>query len=192
MCTNGELAFTAMLRKRLSNGGDSAAAESRDAMKTLLNCKPFRYVTALVMAGAVWATVTGSSTQVARAAPDHGAQKVILTKTNRDCFGTVIPPTLTAPFGFAIIHTTGSGRLMANVVLQNAEPNTTYSVRLIQTPSGAGCSPLIGPNTITTNASGNGTINIQEPLMTGTTDAFVAINEVTNPNDFFTSPEVFF
>jgi hypothetical protein len=77
--------------------------------------------------------------------------------------------------------------LIAEVALKNALPNTTYNVRLIQTPSGADCGVFDG--TLTTNSEGNGNTNIQEPALLGTTDAFVDVS-TTGFTDFYTTPDV--
>ncbi len=73
------------------------------------------------------------------------------------------------------------------MALKNANPNSTYSVALTQTPSGTGCN--VYTDTITTNAQGNGNVHITQPLLPGTTDALVdVIDPVTF--DFYNSVDV--
>lgn len=123
------------------------------------------------------------------------AQKVPLTTTNRNCDGTLIEPEQTQPFGFAIIIRTGSNKLIVEVALRNAAPNTTYNFRLIQVlPDNSDCQPFTtGEATLTTDAAGNGNANYQEPVLDDATRAFVAVNNQGNPGgDFFTTPVVSF
>jgi hypothetical protein len=123
-----------------------------------------------------------------------------LTTDNRGCdFQPAQPPGIGTGSGFVIINKTGSGRLIANVVLMSAAPNTTYNVRLIQTPISAtqDCGYFtMGEAALTTDAEGNGHINYQEPVLPGSHDAFVVLNNA-NPDlagtDFYTSQsELFF
>jgi hypothetical protein len=159
-------------------------------MKSFLRRKQAQAIAALVMAIAVLAMVVGLglSTGIAEAA----AQKVPLTKTNADCPGYSTQPEGVPTYGFAIINKTGSGKLIANVVLVGAMPNATYNIRLIQLPSGAPggseeCTMVDG--TLTTDAQGNGDANIQEPVLTNpnTTGAWVDLNNQANFNEFFTT-----
>src|SRR5258708_39566512 len=104
----------------------------------------------------------GQSTGIARgASPDgNGAQKVPLTTTNRNCDGSVAtPPGIGGGTGFVIINKTASGKLIANVGLENAAPDATYGIRLIQIlPNGVDCQPFNGPGeaTLTPAALRNG------------------------------------
>ncbi|WP_437747590.1 hypothetical protein WMF39_22840 [Sorangium sp. So ce1504] len=159
-------------------------------MKTFLGRKPAHLVSALVIAAAACITVTGIGAQSAQARD----QKVTLTRTNRDCNGDIVPPSLPTPFGFAIIHPTGSSKLIANVVLQGGTANATYNIRLIQTQNGAAIVPECTEidATLTTDAAGNGSTNVQEALLSGANDAFVVLNNQANLFDFFTTEEVFF
>jgi len=75
--------------------------------------------------------------------------------------------------GFAIIHANGNDTLMAEVSLKGATPDHTYTLALVQTPSGSDC--FAAEATLTTNAAGNGNVNVQEPLRAGTTGAFVLV-----------------
>ena len=168
-------------------------------MKNFLKRKQAQAIAALVIAIVVLATLVGlgHSTGIARAAsPDgNGAQKVPLTTTNRNCDGSVAtPPGIGGGTGFVIINKTASGKLIANVVLENAAPDTTYTIRLIQIlPNGVDCQPFNGPGeaTLTTDALGNGNANYQEAVLAGANGAFVALNNQADPgNDFYTTQVV--
>jgi len=65
------------------------------------------------------------------------------------------------------------GVITTKVKLKAAVPNTTYSVFVVQTPSGADCNVVDG--TITTDKGGNGNLILQEPLLPGSADAFVYV-----------------
>ncbi|GCE04720.1 hypothetical protein [Dictyobacter aurantiacus] len=129
----------------------------------------------------------------------QGALVTPLTTNNRGCdFEPAEPSGTGSGTGFAIINTTGSGRLILNVVLMNATPNTTYNVRLIQTPTSStnDCgSFLTGETTLTTNNQGNGHVNYQEPILPGAHDAFGVLNNA-NPalagTDFYTTQQELF
>jgi hypothetical protein len=138
----------------------------------------------VIAAGAAVVLGLGLSAPFAQAAPHN--QKVPLTTANVNCDGSSATGTGTGPGGgFVIYNEPATGKLITVVVLQDARPNTTYNVRVIQ--SASTCSQVDG--TITTDGFGNGNVNIQEPV-TGTT-AFVAINNTGNPlNDYLTSPVV--
>ena len=119
-----------------------------------------------------------------------------LTTTNRDCDGNVATGAgAGGGTGFVIFNQTASGKLIANVVLENAAPNTTYNIRLIQTPNSVtnDCQPFNGPGeaTFTTDAYGNGSVNYQEAVLSSATGAFVAVNNQTTPGtDFYTTQVV--
>lgn len=86
--------------------------------------------------------------------------------------------------GFAIINTTGSGKLIAVLSLKGLTPNHTYNVALVQTPSGTDC--FTTEATVTADGAGNGTVNIREDLRAGTTGAFVLV-QPSDPNGFIAS-----
>lgn len=168
-------------------------------MKSFLRRKQAQAIAALVMAIVVLAALVGlglSTGKAGAASPNgNGAQKVPITTTNRNCDGSEATPAGTGPgTGFVIINKTASGKLVANVVLQNATPNTTYNFRLIQIlPDNVDCQPFNGPGeaSLTTDSLGNGSANYQEAVLDGATGAFVAINNASNPGvDFFTTQVV--
>ena len=86
--------------------------------------------------------------------------------------------------GFAIIHSNGAGDVIAEVSLKGALPNHTYTLNLVQTPSGESC--FGAEATLTTNGNGNGNVNISEPLLPGTTGAFVLV-QPSGPDGFIAS-----
>ncbi len=147
---------------------------------------------ATILAGAQITLVQG------KIASHFPALKTPLTTANIGCNFEPAGGTGTGTgTGFAIINKTGSGQLIANVVLKNAAPNATYNVRLIQTPNAG----LPGPSectmvdgTLHTNVHGNGTANIHEPVLIGSNDAFVVLNNQAAPGtDFYrTQGELFF
>ena len=95
--------------------------------------------------------------------------------------------------GFAVIYTTGSGQVAAEVSLKNGLPDTTYNLVLAQTPSGAGCfTPPQTTVTLTTNDQGQGNAQISEPILAGQDDAFVLVTSTAGPGDFLASPDVIF
>jgi hypothetical protein len=108
-----------------------------------------------------------------------GAQKVPFVHDQSGLCQEGLPPgTPGTGNGFAVLNE-DAGNVAVQVALKHALPNTTYSVRLIQTPSGADCFSL--DTTLTTNREGNGNVHWSEPIMPGTTGAFV---EVSFPSVF--------
>jgi hypothetical protein len=121
--------------------------------------------------------------------PATPAQRMPLTQTNRDCSGAVIGPPQDQPFGFAVIVRPASGRLIANVVLQGALPDTTYNIRLIQVlPNSADCFTIDG--TLTTDSFGDGNANVQEPVIPGASSAWVDLNNAADSTNFYDTTPV--
>jgi len=117
-----------------------------------------------------------------------GAQKVPLShQVDEFCTGGQIGPLPPETNGFAVIHQV-DGNVMAEVSLKGGLPNTTYNVRLIQTPSGSDC--FVFDGTLTTNGQGNGNAHIEEPLLPGTTDAFAFLSFPGFAGDFYSTPDV--
>ena len=85
----------------------------------------------------------------------QGARKTGLFAAGLTTAGCVTAGAVPAPgatsFGFAVIKTTGHGRLNVTVALKGAVPNATFTVAVNQ---GGTCS---APFTIHTNGAGNGT-----------------------------------
>jgi hypothetical protein len=134
----------------------------------------------LVLAAAVGLTLT-----VTVSGASAAALKVPLVGPNANFFCVDLQPADEAPApgpGFVIFNQDGAGVVHANVRLQGAEPNTTYVVRLIQgTPSGADC--FDEDALFTTNGTGNGGVNIEEPVQPDAIGAQVIIDteNVFNP-----------
>ncbi|GFZ49324.1 hypothetical protein JCM24511_07444 [Saitozyma sp. JCM 24511] len=96
-------------------------------------------------------------------------------------------------FGFANIARGGSANVVANVILQGATPSATCGVRLIQVgPGVSDCGSFTGPfqHELTTDALGNGNLNINEAVIANAKQAFIALNNVdlTRPNDYYNTP----
>lgn len=165
-------------------------------MRSFLRKKQAQAFAALIIVIAVLATLVGLglSTGIAGASsPNSHAQKVSLTTMpNRDCsFGDLGGGGTGGGTGFAIVNKTASGKLIAEVGLRNALPNTTYTIRLIQEPSTLGCnvSSELRP-TFTTDDLGNGNGHIEATVNSGDTSVWVDLNNSTNPDDYYYTPLV--
>lgn len=114
----------------------------------------------------------------------NGAEKTVLRHTTSyTCGGGANPAP--ASNSFAVLNAR-NGKLMAQVVLRHAIPNATYTVWVIQTPTGADCGT---PNfTMTTNAQGNASHHWEEPILAGNTGAWVAAFNSGAPNGFLYGP----
>ena len=77
---------------------------------------------------------------------------------------------------FTVINFNGAGQVGATVSIKDGAPNATYSVSLVQTPSGENC--FATEATLTTNKQGNGTVHLDEDVLPGTTGAFVLVQQV--------------
>jgi hypothetical protein len=117
----------------------------------------------------------------------NGATKVdLLANSSGVCEVGALGGTPTR--GFAIIHSTSAGEVIAVLSLKNATPNHTYDVSLVQTPSGENC--IASEFQVTTNRNGNGNVNMQEPLLPGTTGAFVLVQPSTQEGFIASTPTV--
>ncbi|TQJ49637.1 hypothetical protein [Phycicoccus sp. SLBN-51] len=113
------------------------------------------------------------------------AQKVPLTQTNYSCDGSMVDGARTTTFGFVNLVRPASGKLVAAVVLKGAKPNTTFNVRLIQVvPGNSDCLNIDA--TLTTDEYGNGEVNVQEPVLSGASQVWVALNNQNSFTEFFT------
>ena len=100
-----------------------------------------------------------------------GARKVAFyasTGATTCATAPVSPSAGTPSFGFAILTTTGNGRLNVTVSLKGAAPGADYSVYVQQSPGT--CSV---PFTIHTNSRGNGNGHVHLSLASGATQAWV-------------------
>ena len=86
----------------------------------------------------------------------------------------VTPSAGTRSFGFAILNTTGHGRVNVEVSLKGAAPNSTYSVYLDQAGT---CSTT--PFTLHTNSRGNGNRHVNLTMASGATQAWLTAVQTT-------------
>jgi hypothetical protein len=128
----------------------------------------------------------GAGTAQADSSNSH-AHKVPLTTANISCDGTSTAGQGNGPGeGFVVYNRPNDGKVIAVVVLQDARPDTSYNVRLIQSASECG----IIDGTIITDDQGDGSTNIQEASEGGS--VFVAVNNSADPySDYFTTRVVY-
>jgi hypothetical protein len=114
----------------------------------------------------------------------NGAEKTVLRHTfSYTCGGGANPAP--ASNSFAILNAR-NGKLMGQLVLRHVIPNATYTVWVIQTPTGADCAQ---PNfTVKTNGQGNASYHWEEPILAGNTGAWVAAFNSGAPNGFLYGP----
>lgn len=72
-----------------------------------------------------------------------------------------------------------NGTVYAEGSVTHVSPNHTYTLEIVQTPSGSGC--FVPQASFTTSSEGNGSFHVHVAAAAGTTDAFVMIN----PSDQF-------
>ncbi len=144
------------------------------------------------LAASVLATAVGLGAAGAAQAAATPAQKMPLTKTNAGCAGYTSPVPGAQAFGFAIIITPASGKLVVQVALKDAPANTTYNVRVIQVlPNASDCgSATVFDGTLTTDSLGNGNANVQEAVLPGAHTVWVDLNNNADFSDFFTTQVV--
>ncbi len=105
-----------------------------------------------------------------------GARKVAFyasTGATMCAAAPVAPSAGTRSFGFAILNTTGHGRVNVEVSLKGAAPNSTYSVYLDQAGT---CSPVF---TLRTNSRGNGNRHLNLAMVSGATQAWLTAIQAT-------------
>ena len=102
----------------------------------------------------------------------RASKEVVFDKTEGICTSGLISGTPTD--SFAVINT-HAGNVSAEVSLKGLEPNTTYQVDLVQTPSGESCLQAPGETSLTTNGRGNGNAHWSESIQAGQTGAFVMV-----------------
>ena len=115
------------------------------------------------------ALVVGAPAAMASAG---AAKQVILDHAGGNCSTGATSGTPTN--SFAVINAHG-GNVSVEVSLKGLSPNTTYDVDLVQTPSGESCLQSPGETSLTTNGKGNGNAHWSEPILPGTTGAFVMV-----------------
>jgi hypothetical protein len=101
--------------------------------------------------------------------------------------------------GKAVISTSGSGTVVAQVNLATADPNTRYDVRLVQAPlpSSVRCAAgdaATAVGVLVTDATGTGAVTVQAPIRPGATGAWVAVERPDprsqTPAEFYTSEAI--
>jgi hypothetical protein len=143
---------------------------------------------------------TAATFEIVKSAAEGGTT-VALDSDLRRCDFSLVTTFPMAPHtalgtGSALIHTAGS-RAVAEVHLVDApEPGTHFDVGLIQEPrpASATCGPGDPGTAFTgmdTDASGSGTVTIQDAIRPGTTGVWVIIEHPNgnsqNPAEFYTS-----
>jgi hypothetical protein len=102
----------------------------------------------------------------------RASKEVVFDHTTGICTSGLISGTPTD--SFAVINT-HAGNVSAQVSLKGLEPNTTYQVDLVQTPSGESCLQAPGETSLTTNRRGHGHAHWSESILPGQTGAFVML-----------------
>jgi hypothetical protein len=106
--------------------------------------------------------------------------------------------TYTGPTGYAVasgfLRTAGSSRVVAEVHIATARPNTHYDVRLIQMPrpSSSTClarDPGVALGALNTDAAGAASVTVEDGIEPGATGAWVFI---TRPDAFSQIPAEFY
>jgi hypothetical protein len=115
-------------------------------------------------------TVAVAAALLLPASASAGASKeVVFDHTSGICTSGLTSGTPTD--SFAVINT-HAGNISAEVAVKGLEPNTTYQVDLVQTPSGESCLQSPGETSLTTNGQGNGNAHWSEPILSGQTGVF--------------------
>lgn len=100
----------------------------------------------------------------------NGAQKLtLLANPGGTCQTGATGGTTTG--SFAVINFPSNGTVAAEVAIKDAPANASISVNLVQIPSGESC--FGAEATITTDVEGHANVHLSEPLLAGTTGAFV-------------------
>ena len=103
----------------------------------------------------------------------HGASKeLVFTHTSGDCRTGITAGRPTD--SFAVINT-HHGNVSTEVSLKGLDPNTTYQLDLVQTPSGESCLQEPGETSLRTNGQGNGNAHWSEPIQRGQRGVFVML-----------------
>jgi hypothetical protein len=133
-------------------------------------------------------TFTKTSPGQGKTEREHGkgARKVAFyasTGATTCAAAPVTPSAGTKSFGFAILNTTGHGRVNVEVSLKGAAPNSTYSVYLDQAGT---CSLAF---TLHTNSRGNGNRHLKLAMVSGATQAWLtAVGPTTLVTNLATVP----
>ena len=144
------------------------------------------------------ASVVGAGPAAADGLATSGATFVPLSSIFRNC--DFVRPHWVSATGFgsasALIGTAGANQVTAQVNLAIAEPNTRYTVRLIQVPRAGNrtCTagdPGVAFGDLFTDGNGTGTATVQGPRLQDATGAWVSIDGPPKPGkvigEFYTS-----
>ena len=146
----------------------------------------------------VAASVVGAGPAGADAPATSGATSVPLSSLFRNC-DFVRTPWVAATgtgSGSALIGAGGANQVNAHVNLATAEPNTRYTVRLIQVPRAAERTCTAGDPGVTvgdlfTDGNGTGTATVQGPRLQEATGVWVSVDGPPKPGrvigEFYTS-----
>jgi|SRR5262245_43064316 len=159
-----------------------------------MNASRFRMSAIALLVGA--ANVVAINT-AAGAAGSNGPTLVPFTSVFRNCNfqGTNYVAASGTGSGDALIGA-GSDGVTADVRFQTAEPNTRYTVRLIQVPRAPERTCTVGDPGVAvaelfTDGNGTGSTRVQGPPMPGATGAWVSIDGPPKPGkvigEFYTS-----
>ncbi|MBI4226484.1 hypothetical protein HY612_05220 [Candidatus Roizmanbacteria bacterium] len=122
-----------------------------------------------LVTGAISAAIIG--TMVANVFAGAGKAPLYNAPANFTCPTGAQPAAGDPAFGFAVLNTTGSGWVIAEVALKGATPNSSYDIYVNQDPGGC---PTIATGTLTTNGQGNGNANVKVPAVAGATAYWVS------------------
>jgi hypothetical protein len=144
------------------------------------------------------ASVAGAAPAAADGTATSGATSVPLSSVFRNCDFVQSHWVSATGFGSAsaLIGMSGASQVSAQVNLAIAEPNTRYTVRLIQVPRAGDrtCTagdPGVAVGELFTDGNGTGTATVQGPRLQEATGAWVSIDGPPKPGrvigEFYTS-----
>ncbi len=132
----------------------------------------------MLLAAMMCAVTLTAGVGVANAGGKGAAKEVMLENAFGSCD---VGATSGSPTNsFAIINVPANGTVAATIKLKGMDANTTYQVRLVQTPNGLSGNCGAIDATLTTNHRGNGTLHLSEPRDPTTTGAFVLLQGGTH------------
>jgi hypothetical protein len=159
-----------------------------------MNASKFRVSAIALLVGA--ANIVAIDT-AGGAAASNGPTLVPFTSLFRNCsFQRTYYVSATGTGSGDAMIGAGSDGVTADVRLQTAEPNTRYTVRLIQVPRAPERTCTVGDPGVAvaelfTDGSGTGSTRVQGPLMQGATGAWVSVDGPPKPGkvigEFYTS-----
>ena len=115
-------------------------------------------IIALVLA--VVASLSIGSVVLADKPAGSGAGKAFLYNSNAFTCEAGATDMRDGPYGFVIMNTNASGKLIVQVALKGATPNATYDIWVNQWPGACPLSSPTAPEVLTTNGKGNGNAHV--------------------------------